>query len=590
MTIAQELVTLNAAKTAIAAAIEAKGGNISALPFLGYADAITALNTSGSGGGSTLPLEWSESYYQSVLAEVGTYQRPRDWLTLPTMVDGDSKFIGLLAVYPNSNYIAFTAAGNYTVNWGDGAVENFAANVDAQRNISFAAPALDGTNAPVTIATNGTFTRADHGRAEGERISLYSVTGVTEVVNDEMYYVRDVTTNSFKLSLTAGGAAITFASAGTAALLPYKQAIVQLTPQAGQTLTKVDLQRKHAAVTAGNANFLDIKVGGPSITTLKIGSTDVLSGTQTVAFGLLEQIEVYKTNVSHGGFQFYSLGALKNIKYFNASSFTSMSNAFSTCYSLEYVNIQNSQNVTDMGSLFNACYSLKTVPLFDTSKTLYMNVMFGNCRALKTYPLFNTAAVTNMSSVFQNCYSLQAVPLFNTATVTNMSSMFYGCSSLQAVPLFSTAAVINMSSMFYGCCTLQTVPLFSTATVANMSSMFQNCYSLQAVPLFNTAAVTNMSSMFQNCYSLQTIPELNLNAVTLVTSFVTGCRVLSRISFKNMKQTLSIASCGLDAAALDELYTNLPTVTAKTLTVTGNPGVTGDNPSIATAKGWTVIG
>jgi len=51
--------------------------------------------------------------------------------------------------------------------------------------------------------------------------------------------------------------------------------------------------------------------------------------------------------------------------------------------------------------------------------------------------------------------------------------------------------------------------------------------------------------------------------------------------------SFSIANLNLGAAALDEIYTNLPTATA-TITVTGNYGTTGDDPTIATAKGWTV--
>ena len=45
------------------------------------------------------------------------------------------------------------------------------------------------------------------------------------------------------------------------------------------------------------------------------------------------------------------------------------------------------------------------------------------------------------------------------------------------------------------------------------------------------------------------------------------------------------------AAALNEIYANLSANGAgKTITVTGNYGTASDDPSIATAKGWTVTG
>ena len=46
----------------------------------------------------------------------------------------------------------------------------------------------------------------------------------------------------------------------------------------------------------------------------------------------------------------------------------------------------------------------------------------------------------------------------------------------------------------------------------------------------------------------------------------------------------------LSSDALNEIYTNLATVTGQTITVTGNYGTAGDDPTIATAKGWTVTG
>ena len=68
------------------------------------------------------------------------------------------------------------------------------------------------------------------------------------------------------------------------------------------------------------------------------------------------------------------------------------------------------------------------------------------------------------------------------------------------------------------------------------------------------------------------------------------CPSLSRIEATGFNYTFSVASCKLSSAALDEIYTNLPTVTGQTITVSGNYGVSGDDPTIATAKGWTVTG
>ena len=129
--------------------------------------------------------------------------------------------------------------------------------------------------------------------------------------------------------------------------------------------------------------------------------------------------------------------------------------------------------------------------------------------------------------------------------------------------------------------------------VANTSfaAMFQFCYSLQSVPLFNTTNGTNFTSMFYNCYSLQTVPALNTAAGTNFTAMFQYCSSLQQSDITGTTYTISYASANLSAAALNNIYTKLGTAAgAQTITVTGNWGTATDNPSIATAKGWTVAG
>ena len=171
--------------------------------------------------------------------------------------------------------------------------------------------------------------------------------------------------------------------------------------------------------------------------------------------------------------------------------------------------------------------------------------------------------------------------------------MFGGCSALQSVPLFNTSSVTNMASMFYNCSALQSVPLFNTPAVTNMASMFFNCSALQSVPLFITSSVTSMASMFQSCISLQSVPTLNCSNATAITLFALSCNGLKRCQATGIKGTVSFASCTLGATELNEIYTNLADLTAlptQTITVTNNYGTATDNPTIATAKNWTVVG
>ncbi|NBR25406.1 MAG: hypothetical protein EBU08_16855, partial [Micrococcales bacterium] len=88
--------------------------------------------------------------------------RPANWLPLPSMTAGDQMFAGLLALYPtgvtagepgstgpsaSSNFVAFSITGcTYTVDWGNGATQSYAAGATAQYQFLY-----EGISASTTI-------------------------------------------------------------------------------------------------------------------------------------------------------------------------------------------------------------------------------------------------------------------------------------------------------------------------------------------------------------------------------------------------------------------------------------------------------
>jgi len=208
-------------------------------------------------------------------------------------------------------------------------------------------------------------------------------------------------------------------------------------------------------------------------------------------------------------------------------------------------------------------------------------------RMLETVEIVSN--ISNASYLFFGCSSLQTVPALNTALGTNFTYMFYSCYALQFVPALDTSSGTNFTGMFQSCYALQTVPALNTASGTNFTSMFQNCYALQTVPALNTASGTNFSNMFQNCYALQTVPALNTASGTNFSNMFQNCYALQWSDVYGGRYAISYATANLSAAALDNIYTNLGTAAgAQTITVTGNWGTAGDDPTIATAKGWTV--
>jgi hypothetical protein len=97
--------------------------------------------------------------------------------------------------------------------------------------------------------------------------------------------------------------------------------------------------------------------------------------------------------------------------------------------------------------------------------------------------------------------------------------------------------------------------------------------------------------MFVNCSKLREINFSSCSAVTTTTSVFSNCVALEKLRMPSIGATFSITGCNLQRPALIDLFNDLASVTAKTITITNNPGVadlTAADLLIATSKGWTV--
>ena len=377
------------------------------------------------------------------------WTRTAAWIAMPTIASSEQKVAALFLAGDNdSNFVAFRCAGNYTVNWGDGIIENVASGVTAQHNYVF-----NSLSASTEIGPTGSKSR---------------------------------------------------------------QAMILITPQAGQNLTSIQFNFKHTSVasTTYTTPILEITLSAPNCTTLLIGGT-------VANLRLLEQCTI----LSH--------------------------------------------NATGLATLFQNCSSLRSVPLFAISPASSVGSMFLGCSSLQSVPLFDLSTVPNLNGMFSGCTSLQSVPLFNTAAATNMSAMFQSCVSLQSVPALNTASVTNMATMFQNCTSLQSIPAFNTAAVTNMSSMFQNCVSLQAIPALNCSSATNMTSFAATCHSLK---RCQANGIKASVSFATSTFSASNLNeiYTNLANLTSLPTQTITVTGNYGTATDNPAIaTAKNWTVTG---------------------
>lgn len=214
---------------------------------------------------------------------------------------------------------------------------------------------------------------------------------------------------------------------------------------------------------------------------------------------------------------------------------------------------------------------------------------------------FPSGSLTSLTSVnFQQCRSLRTVqfPSGSLANITGLQSAFRDMQSLKRIefPSGSLASVTTLEACFSGDQALQEVvfPSGSLGSCTTIREAFQNCSSLLQVTLpdLGTLGATGLQNTFNNCQSITkiTFPTGKMGSVTTVSTPFGNCLNLREIVNCEIPVSFSLQNCMLDAANLDQVYTSLPTITSQTITVTGNVGTTGDTPSIATGKGWTVTG
>lgn len=209
-----------------------------------------------------------------------------------------------------------------------------------------------------------------------------------------------------------------------------------------------------------------------------------------------------------------------DLSSFNTEKVTNMSEMFVGSTNLRTINLPKGfigSNVTDLNGMFRGCASLTELDLSGSNaeKVKDMGWMFYGCDALSNLNLsgFKTGSVTDMRYLFSSCQSLESLDLsgFNTENVTSMVSMFSQCSSLRSLDLssFNTSKVIDMNLMFYMCTNLESIDLssFDTENLQQMARMFYSCSKLEMLDLssFATPNMTSMLCAFQYCKNLKKI-------------------------------------------------------------------------------------
>jgi len=398
--------------------------------------------------------------------------RSSEWLTIPELTASTEQVCYLLAgVWDrDDNYAAFAFAGAYTVDWGDGTIENIATGVKAQHQYTFSS------------CTN----------------------------------------------LTSYG---------------YKQCLIKVTPQAGNNLTRIDLQRFHTSYQTGRKTiFLDMVLSLQNV----LGNNNL--------------------NCVIGG-----------------------NGAIALHTNCERVWIKNIGALTTTDFLFYNFKKLKNIPVFNTASSTSFIQTFYNCSELIYPPLLNTALSTACNGMFSYCTSLKVCPSYIFNTSFNASGMFSYCTSLKDMPNIDFSKATNLYQTFIGCTLIEKIPYFNSAICTNLSYFLNGASNITSVEELNFTGCTTISTVCYLASNLERFSGINMGNITDTSIAFTGCQLKS-LTCGGLKITFTVLNNNLSASAINALFTSLGTPTgAATVTVKGNWGASTCDTTIASNKGFTVI-
>jgi surface protein len=479
-----------------------------------------------------------------------------DWLPLPAIQPGEQKLVGLVAIYPGEgNVLAVRAAGNYTVDWGDGTVEHVSSPAQTiRRHQEWFGNSLYGPADRfwITAASNTSWQQRIEGTflvyRNGNRLSASEYRIEENNGNVELVLTTPLPSgvySSFYGSWSWGETVIepikaehrysyNTVSAASRCSWGYRQVIVTITPQAGANLTMVDLSPQHSSISQDDASapWLDLALNLPRA---EGGASIVFCGyerystyvqlpplphvtTASEAFYECTSLRQLKlegmASLSDASHLVYGCNLLKQLRLAGITSLTSLEWACQEAPDLERVWIEDAEALESTANLFYKRRSLRQVVITGAERIEQMGGMFLYCSALEVAPELHTAEVVDMHEMFANCTSLRHVPQYDTANVTTMESMFSGCRALETIPPFDTRKVTTMRWMFSSCTTLSRLPRLDLRALETMEGMFSGCYGLITLPLLNTEAVQTMTYTFSGCYGLMNLPALPLGNVS----------------------------------------------------------------------------
>lgn len=437
-------------------------------------------------------------------------QRPNSSITTHTRNSGllsysdptSQKIIGIFGVNEKDiNYVSLkiTCSTGYTIDWGDGTVENYNSGVEALHKFNWS-----DISASTEVTILGTVLRQS-------KVTI-TAQGSGEITFFDFQERHDSVPNLDPvawLELTINTPHVT----------SMQNSI------GGSTILLNKLQRVNIISVHSSCNHADELFSGCyNLTIVEFGFDTSQISDWRYAFYNCRSIEI----LDHIDFSGAGAGGVTN----------AIEGLFNYCKSLKRVPPSfydiDFSNLNTLSNTFFYCSSLDSIKLFDTSTITNFYRAFGFCNRLLYVPKFNTSSATSLYRTFQYCHSLRKIPKFDTSNVSNFRETFSGCYALKTIRKIDTSSGTNFYQMLRYCYNLSKIPKLDLSSATNIQLLFGECYNLlhadlsllnpnynasmygvfyycrriREIAIPSTVRPTSLQQTFQNCENLIKIPDL----------------------------------------------------------------------------------
>lgn len=531
-------------------------------------DSKEAIRLAIAAKGVTIPANTKLADYDDKIALIDEWVAPADWIQLEEPADNE---ILLLASDINPYYaFRIDVTGGYTVNWGDGTVDNWASSATASHTYTVGAG---------QACSRGytTFKIRIYAQTPANKISYFRVPSVTpKIFYNSILIVKFGTTGittlfeSFWNENTIGGAYLTH----TSPYIEYVQLPTNFTyctsfMRAFRDLSLLKKIRMPSNYSQNNIDFSECFFGCGQLKSIDYNSTTM---------------NIYLFNNAHNGNI-----RLKKIKLPEVvNGCTRFSSSFNGCQSLEEIILPVINTQTQFNAAIQNCSSLRRL-IFNNSWNGKINTFQNNGNnKIEDTSIVPSLICTGsgLSQAFMGWLLKKAYFPVNNGALTDISSMFQGNLIEEIIGFPELSMITNYSGIFRYCRLLKTVDnldkLGDTTTNMDLATAYEQCYSL------NPAGGLKVRNKITGRFILSGANSTNKAALTAL--LFTNPAAVS--TWAGSSPQIDVAYCSMEAAALNALFTSIIATSAsfsgKTIRITGNPGAATCDTTIITNAGGTV--